>query len=93
MQTVQVMVRGGAGRGAAEEGRAEPLNGRRGERRLMRTSAGGLQKAGVWEENREEAPWSCSRSMKWVPPSQSRQLRTIFNSDSRTSVDRTKIKN
>lgn len=83
MQTVQVMVRGGAGRGAAEEG----------ERRLMRTSAGGLQKARVWEENREEAPWSCSRSMKWVPPSQSRQLRTIFNSDSRTSVDRTKIKN
>lgn len=30
--------------------------------------------------------------MKWVPLSQSPQLGTIFNSDSRTSVDQTKIK-
>lgn len=53
----------GRRRGAAEEGR-EALNGpktkrRRGERRMMRTSAGGLRKAQVWElvgrvDNREE---------------------------------------
>lgn len=39
----------GCRRGAADEGRAEALNGpktkrRRGERQMMRTSAGGLQK-------------------------------------------------
>lgn len=54
----------GCRRGAAEEVRPEALNGpktkrRRRERRMMRTSAGGLKKAQVWElvgrvDNREE---------------------------------------